>query len=82
MPEQTISIILSGLILLVNASLFFLFKDIKVDIRDLRQNYVSALEKVAILTVEVFQLKATIEILRSEIQYLKNKKYIFKENQN
>ena len=82
MPEQTISIILSGLILLVNASLFFLFKDIKVDIRDLRQNYVSALEKVAVLTVEVFQLKATIEILRSEIQYLKNKKYIFKENQN
>ena len=82
MPEQTISIILSGLILLVNAFLFFLFKDIKVDIRDLRQNYVSALEKVAILTVEVFQLKATIEILRSEIQYLKNKKYRFKENQN
>ena len=82
MPEQTISIILSGLILLVNAFLFFLFKDIKVDIRDLRQNYVSALEKVAVLTVEVFQLKATIEILRSEIQYLKNKKYTFKENQN
>ena len=73
MVEQVISIVLSGLILLVNAFLFFLFRDIKIDIRDLRQNYVSALEKVAALTVEVLTLKATIEILRAEIAHLKDK---------
>ena len=71
--EQLITLILSSLVLIVNGFLFFVIKDIKTDIRELRLGYTSALSEVTNLKVEIANLKGVIEVLRAELKALKEK---------
>ena len=69
--EPIITPILSGIILLAVSFLFFLLRDIKSDVRELRQNYFEALSKVGELKTEIEVLRGVINVLNAEISHLK-----------
>lgn len=73
MLEQLITPILSGIILLAVSFLFFLLRDVKNDIRELRQNYFEALSKVGDLRAEIETLRGVINLLNAEIGHLKSR---------
>lgn len=75
MSEQIITIILSGLILIINTFFFFWLNSIRLDVRDLRVAYLNAVTDAlkcnGELKVEIEKLNGTIDGLKIEIGYLK-----------
>lgn len=70
MDGQVISIIVAGLILILNGFVLFFLTDIKKDVRGLRDEQGQTTKTVEVLKTEVGFMKI-IDALRSEIASLK-----------
>jgi hypothetical protein len=65
--------IIGALIALLNGIALFWIHEVKCDLRDLRNNYVNAIDQVSDLKVEIASLKGVITLLQLEITTLKEK---------
>lgn len=72
MDGQLVYVLIAGLILIVNALGMLWLQSIKNDVKELRQNYLNAIQSVARLEVEVANLKCIITELKAEIVILKS----------
>lgn len=75
MAEQSLTLIISGLILIVNGFLFYWLNAVRQDVRDLRKDYLDAVTKALLgngeLKVEIERLNGVINVLRGEVGFLK-----------
>jgi len=67
MNGQLAYILIAGFIVVLNALALFWLKDVKTDVRELRQNYFNALQQVGDLKAEIANLKAIIETLKHQL---------------
>ncbi len=72
MNGQLAYVLIAGLILVVNGLVMVWLQSIKNDIKELRQNYTTAIQQVVRLEVEVANLKCVITELKAEIVVLKS----------
>ncbi len=68
MNGQLVYVLIAGLIIVLNGLALFWLKDVKSDVRELRQGYFNALKEVSDLKVVIAGLKSEIVILKSRIK--------------
>ncbi len=68
MNGQLVYVLIAGLIIVLNGLALFWLKDVKSDVRELRQGYFNALKEVSDLKVVIAELNSEIVILKSRIK--------------
>lgn len=71
MNGQLVYVLVAGFIVILNTLALFWLKDVKADVRELRQNYFNALQEVGNLKAEIASLKGIIDGLREELRTAK-----------